>query len=209
MTSKYDYSDCVGYPTQMLDVCGARFCSNMLHHMCQTECKFKDGIVLTLMKWCVLCYSKTKNDTKGDEGKIKAGELDNFQSANSQFPRNPSPVIPVPTLSPIDDLLTLSPTTTTTANSQPPRNPSSVIPVPTLPPIDDFLTLSPTATTTAQNTTNNVPPKDMNEKDERGLTNGNEGGPNNESEPPDTINIVPTSVPITLQPLRGEQLLKL
>ena len=73
MTSKYDYSDCVGYPTQMLDVWGARFCSNMLHHMCQTECEFKDGIVLTLMKQCASCYLKMKNDTKGNEGKSKAG----------------------------------------------------------------------------------------------------------------------------------------
>ena len=174
MTSKYDYSDCGGYPTQMLDVRGASFCSNMLHHMCQTKCKFKDGIDLMLMKRCASCYLKMKNGTKGDEGKSKAGESDDFQSANSQSPRNQLHVIPVPTL----------------------------------PPIDDLLTLSPTATTTVQDTTNNVPPKDRNEEDEGGLTNGNEGGPSNESEPPDTSNIVPTSVPIAPQPLRGKQLPK-
>ena len=88
-----------------------------------------------------------KNKRKGEEGKSKAGESDDFQLANSQPPRTPSPVIEVPTL----------------------------------PPIDNLLTLSPTATATVQDTTNNVPPKDRNEEDEGGSTNGNEGGPSNES----------------------------
>ena len=141
MTSTCDYSDCVAYPTQMLNVCGAPFCCNMLHHMCQTEREFKDGIVLSLMKRCASCYERMYNERKGEEGKSKSGESDDFQSAKSQPPRTPSPVIEVPTL----------------------------------PPIDNLLTFSPTTTATVQNTTNNVPPKDRNEEDKGGLTNGNVG----------------------------------
>ena len=126
MASKCDYSGCAGYPTQMLDVCGAQGCSNMLHHLCQTEREFKDGIALGLMKRCASCYLTMYNERKGEEGERKSAESEEFQSAQSQPPRTPSPVIKVPTLPPIDNLLTLSPTATATVqdttNSSPPKD---------------------------------------------------------------------------------------
>ena len=67
-----------------------------------------------------------KNDIKSNEGKSRAVESVDFQSANSHPSRSPSPVIPVPTLPLTDNLLTLSPIATTTVqdtnNNEPPKD---------------------------------------------------------------------------------------
>ena len=151
----------------------------MLHHMCQTEREFKDGMVLSLMKRCASCYLTMYNERKGEEGKSKSGESDDFESAKSQPTRTPSPVIEVPTLPPIDNLLTLSPTATDTVqdttNNVPPKD------------------------------RNEEDEGGSTDGNEGGPSNESES---NKSVPPDTNNIVPTSVPITPQPLRGKQLPK-
>ena len=52
MTSKCPYPNCPGLPAALLQTCGNDWCTNQLHHVCQTTTEYNNNIDDGLKKRC-------------------------------------------------------------------------------------------------------------------------------------------------------------
>ena len=82
MASKCGYPECAGYPVDLLVTCGDVFCTNQLHHVCQTTTEFNCGIDEGLSKRCYQCLRPIIN--KNNPAK------ENVATANSKSSPRPS-----------------------------------------------------------------------------------------------------------------------
>ena len=82
MTSKCGYPECAGYPVALLVPCGNEFCTNHLHHVCQTTTEFNCGIDDGLSKRCYQCLRPIINKNKPAK--------ENVEKANSKSSPRPS-----------------------------------------------------------------------------------------------------------------------
>ena len=81
MTSKCPYPNCPGLPAALLQTCGNDWCTNQLHHVCQTTTEYNNNIDNGLKKQCYDCLKpllksdKTKqNQTQTQQKKPSLDE---------------------------------------------------------------------------------------------------------------------------------------